>query len=182
MPKSTNQKERIVQTALKLFAERGFASTPVSLIARKARVSQGLMYNFFKSKDELLHDMMRRGFEDIQRSMQPYSSSVNPREAIKQHVRQTITIIGEHEEFWRLLHAIRLQGDVAKKMRQAFTGIVKQVTQSFAKVFRDLGYARPDLEAVLFLAQIDGLVILYLQDPHTPIQELAEQLIQRYTK
>jgi AcrR family transcriptional regulator len=182
MPKQTNQRERIVKTALKLFADRGYASTPVSLIARKAKVSQGLMYNFFKSKDELLMEIMSRGFEDIKRSMQPYTGKIKPRDAIAAHVRQTFLIIDKHKEFWRLLHTIRLQGEVAKAMRITFGEIVRQVTRTFRDVFAQLGFRKPDLEAMLFLSQIDGLVILYLQDPATPIKQLSEQLIHRYAK
>ena len=53
MPRSTNQKDLIVKTALRLFAKNGYSNTPISLIAKTAKVSQGLMYNFFKSKEEL---------------------------------------------------------------------------------------------------------------------------------
>jgi AcrR family transcriptional regulator len=56
MPKTENKKEAIVVAALKLFATHGYASTPVSLIAKTAGVSQGLMYNFFNSKEALLHE------------------------------------------------------------------------------------------------------------------------------
>ncbi len=183
MPKSTNQKERIVQAALKLFATRGYASTPISLIAKTARVSQGLMYNFFKGKEELLREMMNRGFDDIRSSMESYQlQDIPPQKAIELHVRKTIEIIEAHKEFWRLLHAIRLQGKVVSSMKNTFSEIVGSVAVTFTEIFRKLGYRRPEMEAVLFLTQIDGLVILYLQDGSVPIRELANHLIQRYKK
>ncbi len=181
MPKSTNQKERIVETAMKLFATRGYASTPISLIAKKACVSQGLMYNFYASKEALLSDMMARGFEDIRTSMAMYANTnLTPHEAITQHVRSTVAIIRRKQEFWRLLHAVRLQGDVVKSMQKPFTEVVAQVTTTFTKVFRKIGYRKPELEAILFLAQIDGLVILFLQDNSIPLEKLAQQIIDRY--
>ena len=39
--------------ALRLFGERGYASTPVSAIAAAAGVSQGLLYHYFPGKDRL---------------------------------------------------------------------------------------------------------------------------------
>lgn len=140
------------------------------------------MYNFFRSKEELLHELMQRGLADIRASMQSYAKEKDAKTAIAAHVRDTIRIIRIHKEFWRLVHTIRLQGEVAKAMRGTFGELVMNVTQTFRRVFTELGYQRPDLEAMLFLAQIDGLVILFLQDQHTPIEELGEQLIQRYTK
>jgi AcrR family transcriptional regulator len=183
MPKSTNQKEQIVQAALKLFATRGYASTPISLIAKSAKVSQGLMYNFFKGKEDLLQEMMARGFEDIRRSMESYQQkNLPPQKAIELHINKTIEIIETHKEFWRLLHSIRLQGKVASSMKNSFAEIIGSVAVTFTKIFKALGYRKPEMEAVLFLAQIDGLVILYLQDNSVPIRQLAQHIIQRYKK
>jgi AcrR family transcriptional regulator len=180
MPKLTNQKEIIVRTALKLFAQHGYTSTPISLIAKTAKVSQGLLYNFFKGKDDLLKEMMLMGFRDISESMIPYQQEITPEEAISNHIKSTIKIIRQHKEFWTLLHSIRLQGKVSKILQKQFQETVQYVTDSFQKVFKRLGYKNPELEAILFLTQIDGLVILYLQDENTPIDKLGQQLINRY--
>lgn len=182
MPKATNQKDLIVNTALKLFAKHGYDSTPISLIAKTAKVSQGLMYNFFKGKEALLKEMMAIGFADIAQSMNSYQKEIEPQLAIELHIHSTVQIIKQHHEFWKLLHAIRLQGKVASSMQKQFQEVVQNVTSTFQKVFRKLGYKNPELEAILFLTQIDGLMILYLQDNNTPIDKLGEQLINRYKK
>ena len=182
MPKSTNQKDRIVQTALKLFAKHGYSNTPISLIAKTAKVSQGLMYNFFQSKEELLKEMMMIGFADIHQSMVSYAQEKDPVKAIELHILKTIEIIKQHQEFWKLLHSIRLQEKVLGSMKKSFQEVVTATTSEFQKVFKKMGYRKPELEAILFLAQIDGLVILYLQDDTLPIDKLGQQLILRYTQ
>lgn len=182
MPKFDNQKQHLLETALKLFAERGYDATPISLIAKTAKVSQGLMYNFFESKEALLHEMISLGFQDIQESMGSYGSIKDPAKAIETHVTKTVEIIQEKKEFWRLLHAIRLQGNVLSTVQNQFAEIVIAVTAVFEKVFKKLHYPNPKLEAILFLTQIDGMVILYLQDNNTPIKKLGQQLIKRYVK
>jgi AcrR family transcriptional regulator len=180
MPKRDNKKESIVEAALKLFATQGYASTPVSLIAKTAGVSQGLMYNFFESKEALLREMIKLGSEDIAMSMQSYQSITDPKEAISTHVLKTVEIIQQRKEFWRLLHAIRLQGLVIQTVEDQFQQITQTVTSTFEKIFRQLQYPNPKLEAILFLTQIDGLVTLYLQDETIPLKKLANQLIKRY--
>lgn len=44
---------QIVVNALDVFARKGLAGTKISDIARQAGFSQGFVYNYFKSKDEL---------------------------------------------------------------------------------------------------------------------------------
>ncbi|MGA0557250.1 TetR/AcrR family transcriptional regulator [Larkinella sp. VNQ87] len=45
---------RILETALKLFVEYGFHGTPTSRIASEAGVSNGTLFHYFKTKDELV--------------------------------------------------------------------------------------------------------------------------------
>jgi AcrR family transcriptional regulator len=180
MPKTTNQKKHIVETALMLFATHGYASTPVSLIAKKAKVSQGLMYNFFKSKDDLLRTIIEMGAVDIANSMKGYTEISDPAVAIRTHVLKTVQIVQRKKVFWRLLHAVRLQGLVLNTVEHQFQEIKLHVTRVFETVFKKLNVSNPKLEAILFLTQIDGLVILYLQDESIPLKKLADQLIKRY--
>src|SRR3569833_4599456 len=49
----------IKRAALELFSARGFHAASIADIARRARVSKGLIYNYFASKDELLVAIIR---------------------------------------------------------------------------------------------------------------------------
>jgi AcrR family transcriptional regulator len=52
------RKMEIVTAAAHLFAERGFHRTTTRDIAEAADVAEGTLYNYFKSKDDLLLDIM----------------------------------------------------------------------------------------------------------------------------
>jgi len=45
---------RILNAALKVFAEKGFYNTRISEIAREANVADGTIYLYFKNKDDIL--------------------------------------------------------------------------------------------------------------------------------
>jgi AcrR family transcriptional regulator len=45
---------QIMETALKVFADKGFKSASIKDIAEAAGISQGLMYHYFKNKEDLL--------------------------------------------------------------------------------------------------------------------------------
>lgn len=59
----------LIQTALKLFSEKGYDKTSIRSIATEAGVSLGLMYNYFSGKEELLLEIFRRGNEDVMASL-----------------------------------------------------------------------------------------------------------------
>src|SRR6266576_2029973 len=46
-------RERIVKAALSLFQTKGFDSTTTKAIARKAKIAEGTVFNYFKSKDDI---------------------------------------------------------------------------------------------------------------------------------
>ncbi len=52
--KAPDKHQRILDAAIKVFAEKGFFQAKVSEIAREARVADGTVYLYFKSKDDIL--------------------------------------------------------------------------------------------------------------------------------
>jgi len=70
-----NKREQILNSALGLFVELGFHGTPTIKIAQKAKVSNGTLFHYFKTKDELiielyitikndLNDFLKAQFQD----------------------------------------------------------------------------------------------------------------------
>ncbi|WP_246469692.1 TetR/AcrR family transcriptional regulator [Cohnella nanjingensis] len=55
---------QIKQAALQVFARHGFARTKTSMIAAAAGISEGLIYRYFESKDELFTAIVRELMED----------------------------------------------------------------------------------------------------------------------
>ncbi|HEY5634453.1 MAG TPA: TetR/AcrR family transcriptional regulator [Burkholderiaceae bacterium] len=51
--------DELIDAALALFVERGFAATRAEDVARRAGVSKGTLYLYFSSKDELLRAVIR---------------------------------------------------------------------------------------------------------------------------
>jgi AcrR family transcriptional regulator len=58
MPDET--RERLVMTALSLFAEKGYGSTSIADILKAAGANSGSLYHFFPTKQDLLIEVLRR--------------------------------------------------------------------------------------------------------------------------
>src|ERR1700683_4158912 len=56
-------RERILASAARLFAENGFEGSSMPAIAKAAGITAGAIYKHFKSKGELLLEVVKRSFE-----------------------------------------------------------------------------------------------------------------------
>jgi AcrR family transcriptional regulator len=54
------RRSELIETALRLFAERGFRATTIADIASATGTAHGLVYHYFGSKDELLEAVLDR--------------------------------------------------------------------------------------------------------------------------
>lgn len=65
VPKSEATREKILATALALFAEKGFASTTMREIASRSGCSLGLAYRYFPTKDAMVLTLYERLVEEF---------------------------------------------------------------------------------------------------------------------
>jgi AcrR family transcriptional regulator len=58
--KADRRRAELLDVALRLFAERGFRATTIADIAAATGTAHGLVYHYFRSKDELLEAILER--------------------------------------------------------------------------------------------------------------------------
>jgi TetR/AcrR family transcriptional repressor of multidrug resistance operon len=63
------KKEAILKSALELIKDNGFHGTPISLIAKNARVASGTIYHYFPSKDAIILELHYRIKKDMVAAM-----------------------------------------------------------------------------------------------------------------
>jgi AcrR family transcriptional regulator len=61
--KKLRTRQLISETAVRMFAERGFDAVPVAAVARAAEVSEATVFNYFPTKEDLIYQGME-AFED----------------------------------------------------------------------------------------------------------------------
>ncbi|REJ76346.1 MAG: TetR/AcrR family transcriptional regulator [Acidobacteria bacterium] len=64
-PSGTDKREKILRAAVKVFARKGYFSSKVSDIAGQAKIADGTVYLYFKSKEEILHSIFNRMMESF---------------------------------------------------------------------------------------------------------------------
>src|SRR5215813_8570701 len=51
--KKESTRQAILRAALALFAEKGFYTTTTKAISRRAKIAEGTLFNYFKTKEDL---------------------------------------------------------------------------------------------------------------------------------
>jgi TetR/AcrR family fatty acid metabolism transcriptional regulator len=64
-----NRRTLILKAAIKVFARHGFSRARTAVIAREARVAEGTIYNYFKSKDDLILTIFEQTWRDLIRAL-----------------------------------------------------------------------------------------------------------------
>lgn len=156
-----SKKEKIVQAALKLFAEEGFKTTSTSNIAKEAGVSEGLIFRHFKNKNGLLEAIQQIADIKIQSIYADIINEEDPKELIRRAIDMGSKLIDskEDQQIWKLRYKMKWESEDFREFR------IFPLQDALENAFRKLGYRKPDLEARLFTMTFDGLATrLFLTD------------------
>ena len=100
--KKARTRRHIADTAARLFAERGYEHVAVSDVAREADVAEQTVYNYFRTKEQLVTDrdeQVQDRLCDLIRSRPP---AVTPAAAIRDFVLESVAAIRSiPSELWR---------------------------------------------------------------------------------
>ncbi len=171
--------ERIVASALELFAERGYGSTSVRAIAQHAGVAQGLMYTYFPSKAALLREIFLSGLRDVQASWREVPEA-DALENLRALLSESFRLVAAHRSFWRLFYALRPQRAVEADLAEELRGWSALIQVRLTRYCGDLGLAQPEVEARVLFAFIDGVAQgLVLEDDY-PLEDVTTALLAHY--
>lgn len=70
------QRQHIVETAFEVFAERGYEKTTVREIAAKAGMTPGNIYRYLGSKDDILHLLCQRSYNNTLRITNAFNTNL----------------------------------------------------------------------------------------------------------
>ncbi len=175
------KKALIMETAIELFAKKGYHSTSVSMIAKSAGISKGLMYNYFDSKEELLKQILNLGFEEMMKIMDPNKDGILEKHELKFFIEKVFELLIEKREFWKFYFSVSLQPDVFPFIKDIIQKAFEPTTKLMFEYFEKQGFENPRIEAMIFGALMDGIGMDIVFSPELlPVDEIKEAIIKRY--
>ena len=114
-------KKKVLTTALKLFANNGFHATTTAKIAKQAGVSEGTIYKYFSSKDDLLAKLLQPILMEIKNNFfSNLDDKIDLSSLISFIVTDRIHFIEVNFDFIRLIFQEILTGQLTDKSYQDF--------------------------------------------------------------
>jgi len=175
------RRKAIIAAALRLFATRGVETTSMEQIARRARISKGLIYNHFPSKKALLKAVAMRGVEELMASFPPNLEEMSPRQVLEELINNSFEAVRRRREFWALYINLFTEPLLVPRYRSFFMGEAEKFRSFVASRLEQAGMPAPDAEAALLLAVLDGvfLGVLIAGDAY-PLESVRKLVLQRY--
>jgi AcrR family transcriptional regulator len=163
-------RERILEAAIQLFSERGYAGTGVHEIARRAGIEKAALYWHFGSKEGLLAALLERVAKEWVEEIEQHASGAGtPIEQLDRALARLRNLIESRPRHLRLVLSVLLElGETDPRMREAVGSIYEQLSASVTQTLQTaIGRPLPDLDlvahAVLSLEQ--SAALRYLADP-----------------
>ena len=128
---------RIEEAAKELFIKRGFHATPMRDIARAADTSLGNLYNYYRTKEDILESIiedyqkvidsrLRSIFEEIEEPFEP--------ESLARFGHRVGGLVSAHSDFWLLMYIDVLEFE-NRHFRKMFDGLAASLRRRFAPYF-----------------------------------------------
>ena len=176
-------RSRIMQAALELFAAKGFNSTTVEMIASRSEVSKGLLYNYFRNKEDLLNAIVDEGVILFERMEELCAGPLPPEEKLKEILEISLSPELLNESFWRLYFSMLSNPETLPQVSDKMFQMSRRSFELVAELMRQTGRENPREEAFIFNVTIDGAAMNYWFDPENfPLEGVRKLLIEKYSR
>ena len=177
-----SSRKKILNAALEVFAKKGYHSASVGSIAKTAGISQGLMYNYFKSKEELLNELMFGIMENLLEEFLPVKNGEKvTRKTITNMINISVDLVLEDPKFWKLYFTVFLQPDVFAIVMDKIMGSAQPFFKALTAYFKEKGEKDPVAMMRYFSAVMDGIQLHCMIDPKTfPAEKVKKILIKQF--
>ncbi len=185
MPKIVDKKkkrEKILETAITVFAKRGIANTKITDIAEAAQVGKGTIYEYFHSKDQIFIDAFFHVMEKTENIIKKrISSKADPIETLKSVFDAGKEVFSsDFKDYMEIVLDFWAEG--IRNKDNAATFSLKKIyddNRRFTKDILDEGVVKGKFKpmnthivASIILGAMDGEMVQWITDPH--IFELEE--------
>jgi AcrR family transcriptional regulator len=158
---------KIKSAAMKLFAEKGLASTSVKDIAALAGISQGLLYRYYESKEALFENLVDQAAKGQRRLIDLMRFDANPRDVLRlitEEIHRDIENHGDSLNNLSILYygMLNSNGSEANDSENVDLDLVNAMTELINKgqragVFKE---GDPRELSFMFFAEVMGLAAL----------------------
>ena len=171
----TEKQSNILKVALELFSSDGYAATPTSKIAKKAGVSEGLIFRHFVNKQGLLDALLKEADVRFGELFGPILFETNPKKVIRRTIKIPFKIADRKDHDFRKLQTI-LKRDPEYNNPEKLKPLIYKLTVAF----QNLKYKDPENEAILLYHIMDNISMEVLKGNIEQTSRFRNFLLKKY--
>jgi AcrR family transcriptional regulator len=178
-----SRKEDILRAAIKKFSEKGYNGVKVSDIAKELGISQGIIFWYFQTKENLFINAFMKEFREIKLATSNvlHSMTLTPLEKLKAIIFEMIKVYNAKKEGCMLILQILSNTGMQSILSIDISTVYNELYIDLELLFKEAGASNPELKARNFVALLDGFmiqIILGLDIGNTEI--LVKDILHRY--
>lgn len=167
------RREKLLEAATEVFAERGYEGARVEQIADAAQVSPGLLYRHFEGKRELYEELLLLANRQL---MEHLAQAAAPNLPTDQRVLRGLdaffTFVEGHRNLWRLIMKDVVEPEIAAIREDVERRSVAVVTMLAAQE-ADFGGTQPherelEMVSVIVVGAVVSLASWWMDHPKVP--------------
>lgn len=154
------RKDNLIDAALRVFAEKGYSDTTMTDIARKAGVFTPVLYEYFKTKEDLLFAIPEKFMEEPIRIMEYVAPYLRGAEAKIRGIVQGYLTVYDENPLYASLVMLELKTN-RKFLKAKAYGMVRKVARGLLEVIEEGikdGTFKKDTDAFLVRSMLLGTI------------------------
>ncbi|PWU70327.1 TetR/AcrR family transcriptional regulator [Gracilibacillus dipsosauri] len=192
MPRTPEENERIRQlakenirsAAMHLFIRQGYHATSINDVAKEANISKGLLYNYFKGKEELLATMVDLRIQALTEVMETAIAQTTPFDQLAYIINSAVDNVYEKPEEFRFYLHLQTQPEADQELFQYSKRIVEENARQFelqCEIFKKIGVEAPRKRSLYFSSTLQGIMLMISTYPDQfPIDEVKDQMFSEF--
>ena len=176
--------QRLLDAAQKLIAKKGLSAASVEDIAEAAGYTRGAFYSNFRSKQELLLELLRRDHETMQAGLQGIFEEGGTREEMEARVLQYYSQLHHENKCFLLWVEAKLLAVRDGRFRVRFNAFLHEKLEQLSAYIREFAalagtpLALPaEILAMGLMGLCDGVQFFYTVDPQNVTTQKAEAVL-----
>lgn len=138
--RSIEKKNKIIEAAYEIFSEVGYYAANTPEIAKKAGVSTGIIYGYFKNKRDILSYVLKIYINKVALPVMDYFETLNSdsdiKKAVSDVVDMTIDIHSSNANLHNILHSLAV---TEKDINEDFINLEDHITSKASEKLSELG-------------------------------------------
>jgi AcrR family transcriptional regulator len=140
-------------------------------IAKKAGISKGLTYNYFESKNAVLDEILRKGFDAIYTHFDLNKDGILTLNEFEIFVRQSFNVINDNISFWKLYFSLMMQPVVTETYIQNYRETSSGSVDVLIRFLTENGSSNPSKDLFIISSLLKGAYLIFVTSPDSINQE-----------